>query len=256
MNPSGAGERIAVLGDIHGNALALDAALATAERAGFDRLVLLGDLLTYGVDSDRVVERVATIADDPRVVLLRGNHDALYLPLGGYEPAPRFPWVAESIEYTRLHAPLDRLAQLPFVDALGHGTVFFAHANPFGPGDWRYLNKAEDHEEARVVLQEQGLSVGVFGHTHRACVYLNGKLLPAGSTTADGRGTVILNAGSVGQPRDRPRTTYVLLLDAAASAVQATFLPFTYDEREHVRRIMATSMTEETRVRLASFHLD
>ena len=74
--------KIAFISDIHGVPSTLESALAAADRLGFDRLVLLGDLLYHGprngvpnfYDPVRVAERLNARKD--RIVAVRGNCDA------------------------------------------------------------------------------------------------------------------------------------------------------------------------------------
>ena len=50
--------RYIVLTDIHANLEALDACIADARSHGFDRALVLGDLVGYGGDPNAVVERI------------------------------------------------------------------------------------------------------------------------------------------------------------------------------------------------------
>ena len=74
--------RIAFLSDIHGVPSALESALSAADSLGYDRLVLLGDLLYHGprngvpslYDPEKVAEMLNGLKD--RIVAVRGNCDA------------------------------------------------------------------------------------------------------------------------------------------------------------------------------------
>ncbi len=74
--------RILFVSDIHGVPSALEAALAAGETLGFDKLVLLGDLLYHGprngvpnfYDPVRVTEILNALKD--KIVAVRGNCDA------------------------------------------------------------------------------------------------------------------------------------------------------------------------------------
>lgn len=74
--------RIAFISDIHGVPAALDAALSAAGSLGFDRLVLLGDLLYHGprngvpnfYDPVVVAKRLNGLKD--KIIAVRGNCDA------------------------------------------------------------------------------------------------------------------------------------------------------------------------------------
>ena len=50
--------RYLVLTDIHANLEALESCLADARTRAFDRTLVLGDLVGYGADPNRVIERV------------------------------------------------------------------------------------------------------------------------------------------------------------------------------------------------------
>lgn len=63
--------KIAVLSDIHANAVALDAALADIEREQVDRLVCLGDLATPGPQPRAVLDRLYALG----CPVVRGNVD-------------------------------------------------------------------------------------------------------------------------------------------------------------------------------------
>ena len=74
--------KIAFLSDIHGIASTLSAALAVVDVMGYDRLVLLGDLLYHGprngvpayYEPEKVVEILNARKD--KIVAVRGNCDA------------------------------------------------------------------------------------------------------------------------------------------------------------------------------------
>src|SRR5258707_12846952 len=50
--------RVALISDIHGNCVALEAVLADIERAGVDQVVCLGDVGATGTQPHAVVERL------------------------------------------------------------------------------------------------------------------------------------------------------------------------------------------------------
>jgi predicted phosphodiesterase len=75
--------RIALLSDIHGNSLALDAVLADiAGRGGVDEYWLLGDLCALGHDPVGVLERLDRL---PAARIIRGNTDR-YVTTGDRPP--------------------------------------------------------------------------------------------------------------------------------------------------------------------------
>src|SRR4029450_13468173 len=76
--------RYFILSDIHGNLEALDAVIAHADGQGYDAALVLGDLVGYGADPNRVMERVQALSP---VGMISGNHDKV---AAGMETADSF----------------------------------------------------------------------------------------------------------------------------------------------------------------------
>jgi predicted phosphodiesterase len=236
-------QRVAVLSDLHSNARALRAALERIHALGVDRVVVNGDLLTYGIDHGETLELVeAELARGAALTL--GNHDQLYLDLADgnrayHDALPA--WLRESATQTFAAIDPARLRALPWAPEVVIGPVLVAHANPFAPRDWTYLNTPGEVARAEATLIEPGYSLGVFGHTHRARVQR-------------GRATVC-NAGSIGQPRSAERAATFLLLTIPddGGAVAASIEPVHYDVDAHVRALRASRLSESTKARLCAF---
>ena len=83
--------RIAVLGDIHGNIAALDAALIDIERERPDLLAITGDLVLNGPRPADVMERVREL-DRRGAVVVQGNTD---IAVADFDYAAAFPWLEQ-----------------------------------------------------------------------------------------------------------------------------------------------------------------
>jgi diadenosine tetraphosphatase ApaH/serine/threonine PP2A family protein phosphatase len=204
--------RTLILSDIHGNAHALDAVLADAQARGYDQTLMLGDLVGYGAEPQRVIERVRALSP---AVLIRGNHDKV---CAGLASAHDFNDVARtSIEWTRrtLSRELLRfLADLPVGPVTVDGGIEICHGTPFDE-DY-YLFDARDAARAFDAVSQP---LCFFGHTHVPAILL-ARHDDGVSTQLDGDGRswswrvpddtpVLVNVGSVGQPRDGdPRAAY------------------------------------------------
>src|SRR5215212_10953750 len=66
--------RYLVITDIHANIEALDVCLADAGQHGYDRTLVLGDIVGYGPDPNGVVDRVIGLKP---AAIVRGNHDKI-----------------------------------------------------------------------------------------------------------------------------------------------------------------------------------
>jgi predicted phosphodiesterase len=237
--------RIAFISDIHAAAGPFRAALAAARNAGFDQLILLGDLLTYGVQPHETLDLIQQAIDLDRAVLVRGNHDQVYLDreqgCASYEltmPA----WIRESVEWTCRRLGRDRpLSGLEWLDEWAVEGLFTAHANPFSPGNWSYLRLPEDMSRALGVLGERGYRAGIFGHTHRFRSYVSN------------RGSVITVA-SVGQPRDSPRQSEWTLIEWANGTVLAERHPVAVDWDELISAVRATELSDDAKDRICRMY--
>jgi len=73
--------RIAVISDIHSAYAPFAKALSDARAAGFDQLILLGDMFTYGLEPAECAELAAEAISKDGAVLVGGNHDQLYIEM-------------------------------------------------------------------------------------------------------------------------------------------------------------------------------
>ncbi len=249
--------RVAVISDVHANAGAFRAALACARAQGFDRLIILGDLLTYGCDPHEVLDLTADAVARDGAVLIKGNHDQMYLDLaaGACAYRDRLPdWLRETTDWT--HAALEgRPLAFDWQESLQLDGVFFAHANPFAYGDWSYLNTEANFRRAASALQVRGMRAGIFGHTHRARILtVADKVLDHGQRARlEGGDTVIANPGSCGQPRDARRESSMMRMDIAPDALDIAILPVNYDLTAFRTRMDATALSDATKTRLLEF---
>ena len=233
---------VVVVGDIHGNARALRAALTQAQAGPLDHLVFIGDLLTYGHDVEEVLDLVGEAQVKHRAVLLVGNHDQMYFDLaaGKREYLDKLPqWIKDSVTLTLQKVdPASLRGRFAWSVEWNLDGALFAHANPFAFGDFRYLNSTDDHAAAVQVLRERGARLGVFGHTHRP-------LWHPGPVT-------LANAGSVGQPRDA-QGAVILRLHLDRELVSGAFEPIAYDVEAHLNALRRAGLPESTTERLCGF---
>jgi predicted phosphodiesterase len=218
--------RLALLADIHGNPIALDAVLADIQsQGGVDGYWCLGDYCAQGYDPVTPLERIAALPD---AVFLRGNADRHVthwdLDTGDIDPGfvPRLVSLARSFAWTQgyltLHGWLDWLADLPLEHraTLPDGTrVLAVHASP-GRDDGPGVTLATTPDELRAMVHGCEADLVVVGHTH----------WPQDHRIDDVR---LINTGSISSPwAPDVRASYVLL-DADDSSYQITFRRVAYD---------------------------
>jgi predicted phosphodiesterase len=224
--------RIAVVSDIHSNLVALDAVLAAA--GPVDGVWHLGDVVGYGPDPDGVVARLRELG----ALGVRGNHDAA--AAGGDEIEWFNPDARRAMEWTRrVIDPATKawLAALP--ERRTEGGIELVHGSLRQPL-WEYVLSSD---VARANLDGLAGTVALHGHTHIPVAWRaiaeDGKDGNDGSDRPGGAGRaalrfgadeielirpdegtaldlddrrVLLNPGSVGQPRDGvPTASYAIL---------------------------------------------
>ncbi len=216
--------RAAVVSDIHGNLHALEAVLADIAAAGVDEVWSLGDVVGYG---PRPNECCALVRERAALALC-GNHDLaavgrLDVAEFSGDAAAAARWTASVLE----SGHRDWLAALePAGERAG---VELYHGSPRDPV-WEYV-LSED--VALLCLLETEAPLVLVGHSHVAlAVSWDGATLAGGAAAAGTEldltaARLLVNPGSVGQPRDGDPRAAWLLLDTAAA--RATFRRVPYD---------------------------
>ena len=207
--------RIAVIADVHANLSALDAVLATIEDEAPDLVVCLGDLVGYNAEPREVTEAVRARCD----IVVAGNHDASVAKeieaLGTNGPARR------AQEWTRSNLDQGALGYLAALPAIAIEDDFVAvHGCYLNPRHITgYVTSTMVGTNLEAVAGNPGWpTVALCGHTHipLAGWLARGEVVepPPGVDIAwpDSADAVILNPGSVGQPRDRdPRASFMVV---------------------------------------------
>ena len=213
--------QVAVISDIHANAVALDAVLA--DLPPVDGVVCAGDVVGYNPWPAACVDTVR----ERSIPTVMGNHDRAVAT----DTAFRFNSMAGAgVEHAREQLADDAvawLAALPDTRTVLDGRVKLVHGHPDDPDRYTY----PDTFAASMLGDEDVL---VLGHTH----------VQAYEAFDQG---IVMNPGSVGQPRDGdPRAAYALLdlddrtveerrveydIDAVMTAVRDTDLPDRIGER-------------------------
>jgi predicted phosphodiesterase len=200
--------RIAVVSDVHSNLAALEAVLAAIDASPPDEIWCLGDVVGYGPRPNECCEIVAARAE----ICLGGNHD---LAVRGTIDLAEFSGdAAVAARWTRDVLDEPSRAFLDGLDPQGErGGVAMYHGSARDPV-WEYVLS---DEAAAATLALSPLPLVLVGHSHVALEIawvddtLTGGLAPRG-TEVPLEGRVLLNPGSVGQPRDGdPRAAYLVL---------------------------------------------
>lgn len=201
--------RVLVISDIHANLAALDSVLADA--GSFDAVWCLGDLVGYGPDPNEVIDRVRTL---PGLLCLIGNHDQAAL---GIIPLSRFNSDAgAAAAWTMDHLLPENSAYLRSLPSrITFEDFTLAHGSPRQPV-WEYIL---DTKTAESNFGSFSTSYCLIGHSHLPLIFHRASddgpavFLPVPwNEPLELTPRMILNPGSVGQPRDMdPRAAYAVL---------------------------------------------
>lgn len=203
--------RILLLSDIHANLVALNTVIADA--GSFDQIWCLGDVVGYGPSPNDCID----LLGQHELLCLAGNHDWAVLDkldLEEFNPDARRAalWTRNQISTVNrewLHALPERVPT-----QLEHFTL--VHGSPRYP-IWEYVLTPA---VARINFEFFDTSTCFVGHTHVPVVYryddekqmATAEPLNENSPLDLGQGRMMINPGSVGQPRDGdPRSAYAMI---------------------------------------------
>ncbi|MGH2437390.1 MAG: metallophosphoesterase family protein [bacterium] len=230
--------RYAVISDIHANLEALEVVLADIQTRGPDDVICLGDFVGYGPDPVACVEQVR-----PRLAgAVVGNHDRA--AVGRLDISTFNAYARAAILWTREQLNDDArlfLNELP--QELRRPAFLAVHGSPRDPVE-EYIM---DAGVAAACFEAAEFRLCLVGHTHVPGVFIHdGERVTASALPADEplvlRATdrYIINAGSVGQPRDGdPRAAY-LWVDEDAGV--ATLVRLQYPVKKTQEKMVAAGL--------------
>lgn len=227
--------RYAIISDIHSNLEALDAVLQAVRGESIDRYLSTGDIVGYGADPEACVARMRSL--DP--VIVAGNHDwavAGRLSLDFFNSYAR-----DAIEWTRTRLgaeDLRWLGGLPLTRRWAEITL--VHATLNGPENFDYLLTAYD---AHLSLEILDTPLCFVGHSHVPVTFAQNGTVTfsfASEFHLEDAAKAIVNAGSVGQPRDGNPDASFGIYDSSTRVVEVRRV--SYDIGAASRKILAAGL--------------
>jgi putative phosphoesterase len=221
--------RIALISDIHGNLVALDAVLADAFAVGVDAFWFVGDFSAIGPEPVTVLDRVAGL---PGARFTRGNTDR-YIVTGEAplptldtvrsDPAliPTYAGIAASLGWTRGYVTacgwFDWLERLPLEMRLAADGVriLAVHAAP-GTDDGEGVHPGRSNAELRAILAEADADIVLVGHTHEPMIRRVDHVL-------------LVNLGAVSNPRSPDLRACYVMLELTSTGVAFVHRRVPYD---------------------------
>lgn len=236
--------RVTIFGDIHGNLPALEAVLADIDANSLSPLYCLGDLVGYGTFPNEVIETIR----ERNIPTLMGNYDQGVGTSSDDCGCAYTSKVAEelgkrSIAWSNLHTTDENkvylrqlTSQIPIqLDGL---RVQLVHGSPRKINEYLFENRPDAGLER--LLDMAKADVLVCGHTHIPYH----RILPSGRH--------VVNAGSVGKPKDGNSQACYAVLEANNRDLNVAFRRVPYDIERTARAIEGSEMPNEYAAMLRS----
>lgn len=235
----------AIISDIHSNLEALQAVFDDIDARGVDKIVCLGDIVGYGPSPGPCIDMIMERCQ----FCICGNHDhaVFFEPYNFNVSAERAAyWTRQVFEDEPNKALRDRrwefLGSLPI--RADYEGMLFVHGSPRRPvNEYLFADDVYTNPNKLMANFERLEHVACFvGHTHVPGVFMDDPYFESpDELTEPGRyqiapdDRVIINVGSVGQPRDRdPRAAYGIVQDG-----EVEFIRVEYDVEATVRKILS-----------------
>jgi len=229
----------ALISDIHGNLEALRAVLADIDSQDISEIVCLGDIIGYGPNPceclDLVMKRCA--------ITILGNHDqaALFDP-DGFNPVAlqAIYWTRDKLDSGPASESNRRWDFLGTLPRLHKAEPFmFVHGSSRGPTN-EYVFPEYVYDQRKMEILFARIEHYSFqGHTHLPGVFTTQcEFLTPEECNYEyqlGPEKMMVNVGSVGQPRDEDRRSCYVVLDDESMKIE--FRRIEYDVEKTAQKI-------------------
>lgn len=209
--------KVLVLSDIHGNSDALEAVLDDAGQHSWKELWFLGDLGGYGPETEKCFQLLKA----HKIVIIPGNHDLYYAGL-----LQRSQFTEQALQALIISGAsvskefIETMKSIPLTQK--RKGISLVHGSFIDP-EIDYIIHEDDAVKNFALLKGQ---CGLFGHTHRQGCFLQEDKFVSWIKPEEGKAVnfrkkrILINPGSVGQPRDHdPRAAWAIV-DTSKKEVQ------------------------------------
>ncbi|MDA3811974.1 MAG: metallophosphoesterase family protein [Spirochaetaceae bacterium] len=231
--------KVLVLSDVHGNFEALESVIKESRQFNWKELWFLGDISGYGPEPDKCFRLLSTF----KLVFIPGNHDLYYAGRLSRDFFSREALGALILTGSKIKADFKQiLKEIPVIQkrrgiTLVHGSVM----NP----EREYILFEDD---ARRNFDSFKGSCCLFGHTHRQGFFVKEEdeirwVKPEiGEIVSYKKNRLLVNPGSVGQPRDKDPRAGWAILDTTKKELQ--FFRTEYNIEETVKKMKALGSSD------------
>ena len=217
--------KVGILGDIHGNHLALKAVLAAAKKNDVEQLLITGDIVGYYPFVKEVLEllkpwKQQVVKGNHEVMLARSLNDSAYLS----KTTTKYGSSIKIAIDTLTSEEIDYLITLPSLLNLEieNISLTLCHGSPVNVDEYIY----PDSDLSKLTwLNSYNNKLIITGHTHYPML-------------RKWKNLTILNPGSVGQPRNKIRSAHWVLFDTSKNTFK--FMLEEYDINKIIDAVKLT----------------
>jgi len=226
-----------IFSDIHANLPALEAVLRSMDLRKVERRVCLGDIVGYGASPNEC----ATLTKQYSDLCLLGNHDNVALKREPYSDFNIYAKAAMEWTWKNINDQTkDYLYSRPYM--VEEELFTFVHASPMYPADWHYVADLDGALEAFAYFRTPYCFIG---HTHSPVIVAANCEDPYEEipVISDGplyrpkqKEKVLVNVGSIGQPRDRDNRACWCLVDSDCNWIEFVRVEYDIEKAQDLMR--------------------
>lgn len=228
--------KIAVFSDIHGNAIALEAVLNDINTRNIDLVFCGGDLVGYGAYPNEVINLIRKY----RIPTIMGNYDdgvgfnkpdcgcaytdSHLQELGQISLA----WTKKQVNFENRSFLRSLLERVQFTTC--GKKILIVHGSPRQTNEYLYADRPE--ESVLRFFENENVDIIICGHTH----------LPY-TRIMDSK--CLINAGSVGRPKDGDQRAAYTVIKLTESSLQTEVIRVKYDVERMAQAIETSGLPRE-----------
>ncbi len=219
---------VGLIADVHSNAVALKAVLSALEESGVERILHSGDIVGYNPYPNETIE----LFKSNKIISISGNHDRALVTgdTSGFNP-----YAKAALEWTRKVVLPDNSGYIKGLKNIESITIdekrlVLVHGSPQDIDEYVYPENVSPD-----LLSAAKADILVLGHTHIQFK----KEYPEG---------IIVNPGSVGQPRDENPDAAFALLNTESGKIELERI--SYDIEKVIEDMLAAHLPEKLALRL------
>lgn len=219
---------IGLIADVHSNVVALEAVLSDMDSLGVEKILHAGDIVGYNPYPNETIG----LFRKRKIISIRGNHERALLTGDmsdfNWHAACALRWTSNAISRENL-GYISKLKDTETI-SVDDVEIFLVHGSPNDPDEYVY---PEDVEPGLLTMTNSDILV--LGHTH----------IQFKKQFKEG---IIVNPGSVGQPRDQNPASAFAILDTDTKRIELKRTG--YDIEKVIEDMRKTYLPEQIALRL------